>query len=312
MGAVWLETREGEHMSAVIQIDAHQHQNSAEWLEYRRTRGNASELAALLGCAPWFPATPYQLWTVKTGRAEVEETPAMARGSRYEPLARAFYEVNFAEVYEPQVKELGRLSASLDGINFDGTEILEIKVPMSGRDSETWQHVDKHDAPPEHYWWQVQQQLLCSGAKLCRFVVCHAEGEEVTDAIHCYVLPDMQAHEAIKAAWAAFFEHLDADTPPPLTDRDVEERTDVEWRDAVAEWKAAKHDLDAAKAAEAEARKVLTGLVGERSAQGFGVKCSRYFVAGGIDYRKAAESLDLDLSAYEKKGRWQYRLSEQD
>src|SRR5690606_1742395 len=97
------------------------------------------------------------------------------------------------------------------------------------------------------------------------------------------VLPDLQMHEAIKAAWERFFEHLDTDTPPPLTDRDVRERTDAEWRDAVAAWKEAKARLDEAKTAEAEARKALLALAGEQSSQGAGVRVTRFWRSGGID-----------------------------
>lgn len=183
-------------------------------------------------------------------------------------------------------------------------------MPAKGRDSELWAHVKEHQEPPEHYLWQVQQQLLCSGARLARFVVCHAEGEQITDAIHCDVLPDLQAHEAIKAAWAQFFAHLDNDTPPALTDKDVRERDDREWRQAAAEWKAAKRHADEAAKAEKEAREALLALAGEQSTVGAGVKATRYFVAGNIDYKRAAEDAGVDLSKYQKPGRWQWRLTE--
>lgn len=291
-------------------IKPHEIQGTDEWKEWRRTRGNASEVAALMGCAPWFPATPYQLWTVKTGRAEVAENDAMRRGIALEPAARAYAEELFGEVFEPHVCELGRLSASLDGLTFDGQCLLEIKVPAKGRDSELWAHVKEHQAPPEHYLWQVQQQLLCSGAKLARFVVCHAEGEQITDAIHCDVLPDAQMAAAIRQAWAWFFEYLDSDAPPPLTERDVREREDAEWAAAAQAWREAKQRLDEAKTAEAEARKALLALAGEQSTVGAGVKATRYFVAGNIDYKRAAEDAGVDLSKYKKPGRWQWRLTE--
>lgn len=297
-------------MSDVI-IPAHAHQGSDAWHEWRRTRGGASEVAALMGCAPWFPATPYQLWTVKTGRAEVAENDAMRRGSALEPAARAYAEELFGEVFEPHVCELGRLSASLDGLTFDGSTVLEIKCPAKGKYSETWKHVAEHGRPPEHYLWQVQQQLMCSGAKLARFVVCHAEGEQITDAVHCDVLPDLQMHEAIKAAWAQFFEHLDSDTPPPLTERDVREREDAEWAAAAQAWREAKQRLDEAKTAEAEARKALLALAGEQSSQGAGVRVTRFWRSGSIDYAKAAKDAGLDLSKYERPGNWQYRITEQ-
>ena len=50
-------------MSRIVQLT----QGSPEWLEYRRSRRNASETAAVMGLSPW--NTPYQLWLEKTGRA---------------------------------------------------------------------------------------------------------------------------------------------------------------------------------------------------------------------------------------------------
>lgn len=295
-------------MSALIK--PHEIQGTDEWLEWRRTRGGASEVAALMGCAPWFPRTPYELWLVKTGRAVVEVNAAMTRGTALEPAARAYAEELFGEVFEPQTAELDRIVASLDGITFDGQCLLEIKVPAQGRDSELWAHVKEHQAPPEHYLWQVQQQLLCSGARLARFVVCHAEGEQITDAIHCDVLPDEQMHEAIKVAWEQFFEYLDSDTPPPITERDVREREDAEWAAAAQAWREAKQRLDEASKAEKAAREMLIKLAGEQSTVGAGVKATRYFVAGNIDYKRAAEDAGVDLSKYKKPGRWRWRLTE--
>src|SRR5690606_30368136 len=271
-------------MSALIK--PHEIQGTDEWKEWRRSRGGASEVAALMGCSPWFPRTPYELWLVKTGRAEVPENDAMRYGSQHEAAARAAAEVAYGAVFEPQAVEKGRIIASLDGITFDGETILEIKVPASGFKSETWKAVDAEKRVPDHYWWQVQQQLYCSGALKAIFAVFVPTGVHTPEFAHTFVhvLPDAQAHEAIKAAWAQFFEHLDTDTPPALTDKDVRERDDLEWRQAAAEWKAAKRHADEAAKAEKEAREALLALAGEQSTAGAGVKATRYFVAGNIDY----------------------------
>lgn len=296
-------------MTAVIR--RHEWQGSPHWHEYRARMGNASELAALMNCAPWFPHTPYELWLLKTGRAEKEDAnPAMRRGLLMEPKARDFIERRFDEVYEPQVVARERISASVDGLSFDGKWVLEIKCPMAGRDSEVWQHVARHGAPPEHYWWQLQQGLYCARAERGRFVVCHAEGEEIVDCIVCEVAPDAQAFSVLEAAWAAFFECLDEDTAPALTDRDVMERRDALWRDAVSEWKEAKRWLEEAKRAEAEARARLIDTAGEQTVLGAGIKLTRFWKRGEIDWRTATKGMDLE--AYRKQGSWQYRISEQD
>ena len=282
-------------------------QGTSEWLEHRRTRGTASETAALMSCAPWFPRTPYELWTVKTGRAEVPENPAMRRGAALERQARELAEQVLGEPFMPHVFERDRMIASLDGISFCGTRGLEIKCPVKGAESDVWQAVEA-GAPPAHYMWQAQAQILIAGLKRVTFAVY----DEPTHSLaFCDVLPDLQMHEAIKAAWAQFFEHLDADTPPPLTDRDVRERTDAEWRDAVAAWKEAKARLDEASKAEKAARETLIQLAGEQSSQGAGVRVTRFWRSGSTDYAKAAKDAGLDLSKYERPGNWQYRITEQ-
>jgi putative phage-type endonuclease len=293
-------------------IKLHQWQGSAEWKRYRSQMGNASELAALMDCSPWFPHTSYELWLLKSGRAEQKETASMRRGLALEPAARAYLEQVFDEVFEPQVVARERISASLDGLSFDGRWVLEIKCPNQGRDSELWRHVQQFDAPPDHYWWQVQQGLYCAGASAAHFVVCHAENDVIVDHIACVVKPDPAAQMALCEAWAGFFEYLDQDIAPPTTERDIEERKDAAWRDAVATWRDARKWLEVAKRAEAQARAELVQAAGGRRAQGTGVKLVRYFKRGEIDWKQATLDLEIDVEQYRKEGQWQYRITEQE
>ena len=62
-------------MSRIVQLT----QGSAEWLDYRRSRRNASETAAVMGLSPW--STPYQLWLDKTGRASAKVSTASNKSS---------------------------------------------------------------------------------------------------------------------------------------------------------------------------------------------------------------------------------------
>lgn len=295
-------------MSGVIRL--HERQDTAAWHSYRRRMGNASEAAALMGCSPWFPRSPHELWLLKTGRANVEPSYAMRRGLALEGAARRYVERLFDEVFEPQVVARERLSASLDGLSFDGHRVLEIKCPLQGRDSQTWSDVAEFGRPPPHYWWQVQQQLYCTQASVCHFVVCHADGEQISDSIGCEVYPDPDSQTALLKAWAEFFTYLDSDTPPPPHEDDVVERVDRQWRDAVARWREARYWLEEARRAEAEARKALIDLAGGRSAMGAGIRLTRFWKRGEIDWRRATEGMDLE--PYRKEGGWHFRISEQE
>lgn len=292
-----------------MSVPANLHQGSEQWLAYRKARGGASEVAALLGCSPFFPRTPLELWQVKTGRTEVYANAAIQRGNRLEAAARSYVEGCFGEVFEPQVVEQGRIIASLDGQSFDGKTIIEIKIPAAGVDSELWKYTAEHNNPPEHYLVQVQQQLMVSQAERCIFCVCVASGDEVVECLHLDVFPDPAMHERIRKAWHEFFPFIDSDTPPPPTDRDVIERSDADWADAAQAYRIAKRALENAQSAEKAARERMQELAGEQSAKGCGVSATRYYVQGSVDYKKAIPP-DVDLEQYRKAGRWQWRISE--
>lgn len=288
----------------------HELQGTPEWLSWRRTRGGASEIAALLGCSPFFPKTPYELWLTKTGRAEVYVNESMRKGNRLEAAARSYVEGCFSEVFEPQVVEQGRIIASLDGQSFDGRVIIEIKIPAAGFDSELWKYVAEHAKPPEHYLWQCQQQLMVSQAERCIFCVCVTNGDEIVECLHRDVFPDPAMHERIRQAWHEFFPFLDSDTPPPMTDRDVIERSDSEWSDAAQAYRMAKAALKNAENAEKAARERLQELAGEQSAKGCGVSATKFWRSGGTDWKQAALAAGSDGTGFEKSGSWQWRISE--
>jgi predicted phage-related endonuclease len=76
----------------VIVLDLEQ--GTPAWLAWRASKKMASEASALPRLSPWPPRTPFELWEVKSGRAEIRVTPAMARGVELEARARALYEIS--------------------------------------------------------------------------------------------------------------------------------------------------------------------------------------------------------------------------
>lgn len=284
---------------------AHEIQGSEAWLEYRRTRGGASELPALMGCSPWAPRNAAELFDFKTGRRERYTNAAMRHGTTHESTARDWAEAQLQDAFEPQVLEAGRIIASLDGINLDGTAILELKCPPKGKASKAWKQVAQHGQPDRHYWWQVQQQLYVSGAQTAYFVVY-----DVTEAsgIVATVAPDPQAFEALTAAWEAFFRYFDADERPP--EERPRTRRDKAWMTAVEAYREAKQRLEAAKAEEVEARKALEALADGQSCRGGGISLTRYWSQGRIDYKRLVPD-DADLESARGPGRWQVKITQE-
>ena len=278
-------------------------QGSPEWHQHRQHHRNASETPAVLQLSPWM--TAYQLWQIKTGRApQPEVTPAMAHGTQLEPLAREAYEKETGYVMEPLVLVDGEYSASLDGITLDGRLMLEIKCPKS-KDSKILAEA-KAGRVPVHVYWQMQTQLLVSGAELAHLYVFDG-----TSGILLEQRPEASAWDTLRQDWDRFMDLVRTDQPPPLTDRDTIIRTDPEWLAAAREYIAAKKLADDT-AVELDALKQrLTSLARHSSEQGGGVSVSRYWKTGAVDYKKVPELAGVDLDRYRGAEREETRVTVQ-
>lgn len=276
-------------------------QGSAEWLAHRRQLRNASETPAVLGASPW--QTPYQLWLVKTGRAEVEATEVMRRGTALEPAARHAYEIETGNVMQPLVLQEGHYSASLDGMTLGGDLILEIKAPYKGQASSLWQAVEGGEVPL-HYRLQVQHQLMVSGAGMGHLWVFDGQRGLLRE-----IAPCRADFEAIRAGWEAFAPFLATDTPPPLGERDTRERKDAAWREAAQAFTQAKVMADKAAEQAEQARAALVDLARHPRETGGGVTVTRYWRAGNVDYKAVPELKGVDLSRYRGKAREEVRVS---
>jgi len=276
-------------------------QGSPEWHEHRKQHRNASETAPVLKVSPWL--TPYRLWLQRTGRVEPEVNPAMRRGQELEPAARAAYEQLTGLVLEPLVLVDGEYSASLDGITLDGELILEIKCPLKGMDSELWKQVQAGQMP-EHYFWQVQHQLMVSAAKLAHVWIWDGRRGVLLEQ-H----PAPERWKTIRHAWDAFMELIRTDQPPLLTDRDTVERLDPDWRLAAERVINAKRLADGAATELEAAKKALIALTTHPSERGAGVTVTRYWKAGPVDYSKIPPLAEVDRERFRAPGGEEVRVT---
>jgi putative phage-type endonuclease len=284
-------------MSAIVKLV----QGSPAWHEHRRHHRNASETPAVLGLSPWL--TPYQLWQIKTGRApQPAVTPAMAHGTQLEPLARQAYEEATGYVMEPLVLVDGEYSASLDGITLDGRLVLEIKCPKS-KDSKILAEA-KAGRVPVYVYWQMQTQLLVSGAELAHLYIFDG-----SSGILLEQRPEAVAWDTLRQDWDRFMELVGTDQAPALTERDTVIRTDATWIDAARDYIAAKQLADDT-AVELDALKQrLIALTLHCCEQGGGVSVSRYWKTGSVDYKKVPQLAGVDLEPYRGAEREEVRVT---
>lgn len=276
-------------------------QGSPEWHAYRANYRNASETPIVMGLSPW--VTPYQLWLIKTGRMTQAVTAPMAQGTQMEPLARQAYEALTGHIMQPLVLVNGEYSASLDGLTLDGNLIVEIKCPYKGKASALWQAVEAGEVP-EYYQYQIQHQLMVSGAEAAHLYVF--DGSE---GLLQQVPKQADAKERIHEAWEAFWPCLASDTPPPLTDRDKAVREDEAWQQAAKSYLSLKAEVESVAGRLEEAKSRLVGLAQHPSETGSGVTVTRFWKQGSVDYKKVPELAGVDLERYRGKPREEVRVS---
>ena len=142
-------------------------QGSAEWLALRAQYRTASEAPAMMGASKYQTRTDL-LAAKKTGITP-DVTPSQQfifdKGHATEALARPLAETLIGEELYPIVATEGNLLASMDGVTMLGETLFEHKL----WNESVVAQVKAGDLAP-HYYWQLEQQLLVSGAERVIFV----------------------------------------------------------------------------------------------------------------------------------------------
>ncbi|WP_047294053.1 YqaJ viral recombinase family protein [Pseudomonas lundensis] len=149
-------------------------QGSAEWHALRATYHTASEAPAMMGVSKYQTRTDL-LAQKKTGITP-DVTPSQQfifdKGHATEALARPLTEALIGEELYPIVGTNGNLLASMDGATMLGETLFEHKLWNESLVA----HVKAGDLPA-HYYWQLEQQLLVSGAERVIFVCSDGTAE---------------------------------------------------------------------------------------------------------------------------------------
>ena len=186
-------------------------QGTDEWLRWRERGIGASEVGTMLGDNPY--ETAEDLWATKCGlKPPKVTTAAMLRGHRLEPAIRQVYETEISHSLRTPLcaehDDLPWLRASLDGIDQDHVEILEIKAASS---LGVWR--ENSFGLVTYYYWQCQQQLLVTGAERAD-LFCWMPDKDPGPPLLFHILPDYDAQRRIVQQSVAFMQALKTRTPP--------------------------------------------------------------------------------------------------
>ncbi|MCK3849970.1 YqaJ viral recombinase family protein [Pseudomonas sp. W2Jun17] len=179
-------------------------QGTPEWHALRAQHFTASEAPAMMGASKYQSRT--DLLTLKKTGIVPEVTPQQQRnfdrGHATEALARPMVEAMIGEELYPVVGTEGNLLASMDGQTMLGETLFEHKL---WNDSVVAQ-IKAGQLEP-HYYWQLEQQLLVSGAERVIFVCSDGTAENFE---HMEYRPVAGRAQQLVDGWAQFETDLGA------------------------------------------------------------------------------------------------------
>ncbi|WP_433886921.1 YqaJ viral recombinase family protein [Pseudomonas vranovensis] len=179
-------------------------QGTPEWHALRSSYFTASEAPAMMGASKYQTRT--DLLALKKTGIVPEVTPQQQaifdRGHATEELARPLVEEMIGEELYPIVGTSGNLLASMDGATMLGDTLFEHKLWNQNVAAQ----VRAGELDP-HYYWQLEQQLLVSGAERVIFVCSDGTRDNF---VHLEYTPVAGRREQLIAGWAQFEEDLGA------------------------------------------------------------------------------------------------------
>ena len=177
-------------------------QGTAEWQALRAQHFTASEAPAMMGCSPYETRSAL-LRRKATGLVPDVDAATQRRfddGHRAEAAMRPVAEAMIGEELFPatittEVDGI-KLLASMDGLTMLGDIGWENKL----RNADTIAHIEQTGEPPLHHVWQLEQQLLVSGADRILFTC----GDESEPPAHCWYTSKPERRKALIEGWKQF------------------------------------------------------------------------------------------------------------
>lgn len=276
-------------------------QRSDEWLAMRRNFIGSSDAPVVMGVSPW--KTPYQLWEEKLGLTE-QKAPnsAMLYGINNEEIARKSFEEKTGLLMFPQVifsDEHDFMMASLDGMDIDGINVVEIKC--AGKEDH---EKAKSGKAPDHYYPQLQHIISVAKLEYIWYYSFNAG-----DGILLKIYRDDSYISKLIEKEREFFECIQNFASPALMSGDYQTMRDDMWVTCASDWREVQKQLRSLVKTESELREQLVGMCRGQSSSGGGIRVTRTLQKGRIDYSEIEELKNIDLERYRKQPVEYWRIS---
>lgn len=177
-------------------------QGTPEWHAYRRSKFNASDAAAMMGCSPYKSRQDLvrELATGISTEPDARTQRIFDEGHRVEALARPLAEEIIGEDLYPVTGSNDKLSASFDGLTLMFDINWEHKM-LNARLREAMTPGCTGDALPMDYQVQMEHQHMVAGCDKTLFMASQWDGDQLVEVRHCWYTPNADLATAIKAGW---------------------------------------------------------------------------------------------------------------
>ncbi len=267
-------------------------QNTPEWLEFRKKHIGSSDAMSILHTSPW--KTRYETFLDKIGLGKPSvDNYAMAIGREREDEARTEFERLTGLIMSDQVvlhDEYEFISASLDGIDLERENILEIKCPGQEDHGKAMQGI-----VPEKYIPQLQHQLFVTGLDMLYYFSYTPMSNNIVEVYRDQKYIDNMFKEHCK-----FWECVQKMEPPQLTERDYVTKTDEFWLEVEKKWVLTRTELRELERREKELRETLINMCGTQNCRGRHLQVQKVVRKGNIDYASMPQIQGVDCEPYRK------------
>jgi hypothetical protein len=183
------------------------------------------------------------------------------------------------------------MHASLDGLSFDGSTLVEIKCPLSLRHRLS----AEQGRVPSQYHAQLQHQLEVSGAERAHYWSFHG-----TKGVLIEIRPDREYARRLVEAEAEFWQRVQDNRWPELPNEELDLSRNPDWRHAALRYREVRLRLESVTFEEHNLRAALIRMATAKRTYGCGVEVLKSSRRGAVDYSAVPELRGVNLEPYRK------------
>ena len=276
-------------------------QQSEEWLKVRKNKIGASDASIIMEASPW--KTPYQLWLEKVSSDHLyKKSESMQRGLDLENEARVKFEEMTGLFVLPEVrfhKEHEWMMASLDGIDIEQKNVVEIKCP-----SKIDHNIALNGEIPTKYFPQLQHQI-----EVCEIDMAYYFSYDGENGTIVKVYRDDKYIKQMLTKEEEFYECMQNFIAPSTNEKDYQLTNDDMTSFLALKLINLKENIKDLEKQEKEIMNDLLMMCGQKNTKGKNFKLTKTVRKGSVDYNKIPELEGVRLEDYRKDPTYSWRIA---